>query len=147
MAGAIHGTGDGLRDTWDSGWRETTWATSGAAHSPDDRQCNTAQGMGGATHGTGDKQRSTQPGQQRRDRQCRQWAVQKAAHVTGSMRDMSRSWTRVIFFFSSPLVYCAFTRTRYLTRYLTRDLGSCLILGLPTLTGLAYRYLVSLGLV
>jgi len=49
----------------------------------------------------------------------------------------------LFFLFFSPFDYCAFTRTRYLTR----DLGSYLILGLPTLTGLAYRYLVILGLV
>src|SRR5712671_2190061 len=40
MASAIHSTGDGPRNTWDRGWHETTQATSGVAHSPDDRQCN-----------------------------------------------------------------------------------------------------------
>ena len=58
------------------------------------RRATVVQATGGVTHGTGDERRSTQPGQQRRDRQRGQWAVQEAAHVTGGVRDSARERRR-----------------------------------------------------
>src|SRR5712672_1386459 len=66
---------------WHGGWQAMHRAT-------------VVQATGGMTHGMGDEWRSTQSGQQQHDRQHGQWAVQKAAHVTGGVRDSARKRQR-----------------------------------------------------